>query len=123
MSTLKPKGTMNRASDVGGNAEEKLGSGRMDGKSQPDRSAALRILPEPTRTLKAKTLGEGIPSSKVFVLVIYRSWLGTSTASTRTSAYVLSIESAGADLCTGSLGLGVKPHHNPSHSRGIISHG
>lgn len=81
MLTLEPKATMNRASDVGGNAEEKLGSGRMDGKSQPDRSAALRILPEPTRSSQGQDAGEGIPSSKVFVLVVYRSWLGTSTAS------------------------------------------
>lgn len=81
-STLKPKGTMmDRASDVGGNAEKKLGSGRMDGKSQPDRSTALRILPEPTRSSQSQDAGEGIPSSNVFVLVVCHSWLGTSTAS------------------------------------------
>lgn len=68
---------MNRASDVGGNAEEKLGSGRMGGKSQPDRSAALRI---PTRSSQGQDAGEEIPSSNVFVLVVRHSWLGTSTA-------------------------------------------
>lgn len=63
------------------NAEGKLGSGRMDGKSQPDRSAALRGLPEPTKSSQGQDAGEGIPSSKVFVLVVYRTWLGTSTES------------------------------------------
>ena len=109
MSTLKTKGTISRASDVGGNAEEKLGFGRMDSRSQPDRSAILRILPEPTRSSESQDAGEGIPSSKVIVLVVYRSWLGTSTASRPRrvpSAYVLSIEAAGVDMCTGSHGLG-----------------
>lgn len=117
-------GLKDRANDVGGNAEEKLGSGRMDGKSQPDRSAALRILPEPTRSSQGQDAGEGIPSSNVFVLVVRHSWLGTSTASRPRRVpplMVLSIETAAADLCRVYHGSRVKPHHNPSHSHGIPS--